>query len=204
MAVFENLSMNVNWILIWKFFKLGFWLIIGGVLTNFFLKYRYLVIIRQQRGTGQKVKLTFGRRVDKDNVSHLKLLGRKDKLPMPSNNYIYPAFMFLEYVELFQDAGNNINPIEFGFINDNPLLYPEEWDHKVWHLISSRETVRKYANDFWTKYAPFLSVALCGVVLLIAIVISYKQVDKVSEMVSSLGHQALQLSSSINAPSINP
>lgn len=191
---------------LWNYIKLGLWLGILGVFSFTFLRFRFIVLIRSQRGEGQKIGIDLGRKSEKDGVKELRLLfRRKTVLPFPSTVHINPAVMGFEFVEFYSDGSSNLHPVSFGFIERDrtPFLYPEKQDHKAWHLLQSRKNEQTYGQDFMSKYGQILSLGLVIVCCLVTIILTFKQLDKAMAFGSNVVNQAGQVMSSIKAPPIS-
>lgn len=191
-----------NWSSLMGYIKYGIYIALGLALFNFFLKYRYIIVVRKQRGNSQKITIDFGRRLESKGLVELKMLFNRETIQFPKNTFIYHSIMGMEFIELYKDASNRLHPINFGFAENSPFLYPEEQDHKAWHIIQTRRNQETYAQSFMGKYGMYVGMGAVMVICLITVIMSYEQLDKAFALGNSVIHQAGQVMGSIKAPPI--
>ena len=188
----------------WKIFKLAAWVLIGWLIATIFLKYRFIILTRVQRGVGQKIKINLAKKViEKDGIIKLKFLGSKKSIPFPQNDFVYPAMMGFEFIELYTDVGDSVHPVKFGFLEGENFLYPVEQDSKSWIIQGTKETMQIYNKQTWmNQYGHLLGLGLVACVLLITVILSYKQLDKMLEASNQAVQMGAQVLGSIKAPPI--
>ena len=188
----------------WSLFKMTAWLLVGWLIATIFIKYRYIVVTRMQRGVGQKIKIALAKKVvQKDGITYLKILGKKQKVPLPQNDFLYPAMMGFEFVELYDDVGNNLHPIKFGFADGDGFLYPVEQDSKSWLIQGTKETMQIYNKQNWMgQYGQLLGLGIISCVLLITVIVCMKQVENAIAMGNSVTSMAGQVMGGIKAPPV--
>lgn len=191
--------------LYFKYFTYGLY-IFAGIFLFTFLRYKFIVIKRSQRGSGQKISISLGRKVvDRINKAEKLKVGvfRGHEEPFPSTTHVNPFMIGIECVEYYVDAGDRWHPMSFGFAGEKgsePFLFPEEQDHKAWYVQEVRKTNDIYAESLLSKYAnvivPFVMIGVC----FITVVLTYKQLDNAI----ALGNNVISAMSSIQAPPVVP